>query len=53
MRKIIEASEGRILTNGKTYGRKIYLAQDEDESRYYEISEGEYEMLATGEEQVF
>ncbi len=53
MRKVIEASEGRILTNGEIYGRKIYLGQGEDESRYYEISEAEYETLAYGEDQLF
>jgi len=53
MRKVIEASKGCILTNGKTYGRKIYLAQGEDESCYYEISQAEYEALTSDEDKVF
>ena len=53
MRKVIEASQGHILTNGETFGRIIYLAKGEDESRYYEITEAEYETLTSVDEPVF
>lgn len=49
MRKTIEASKGHILTDGKVYGRKIYLAEDVDESAFYEISESEMPNLEEGE----
>lgn len=45
MRKVIEASEGHILTNGKNFGRKIYLAEGDNGSEYYEISLEEYEQI--------
>lgn len=47
MRKTIEASKGHILTDGKVYGRKIYLADGEDETRYYEITKEEYDILTS------
>jgi hypothetical protein len=49
MRKVIEASEGHLLTNGKIYGRTIYLAEDVDESAFFEISESEMPNLEEGE----
>lgn len=42
MRKVLKATEGHILTNGKVYGRTIYLAEGVDESAFYEITEKEY-----------
>lgn len=42
-RTVLYADEGKILTNGTAYGKVIFLAVDEDESAYYEISEAEYE----------
>ena len=42
-RTILYAEDGKILTNGETYGRIIFLADIEDESTYYEIAEEEYE----------
>ena len=45
MRKVIEATEGHILTNGEIYGRTIYLAEGVDESSFYEITEAELESI--------
>lgn len=45
IRKIICADENKILTNGITYGRMIFLADDESEYAYYEIDEVEYNTL--------
>ena len=38
----ITADEGKILTNGKVYGREIYLGAAQSADEYYEISEQEY-----------
>lgn len=45
MRKIIEAAEGHILTNGEVYGRTIYLAEGKTEEGFYEITSEEYGAL--------
>lgn len=42
MLKTIIASEGHIFTNGTIYGTTIHLADDMDESAFYEITMGEY-----------
>lgn len=40
-RKILKASDGMVFTNGEAYGKEIYLAEDVDESSFYEIPESE------------
>ena len=45
MREVIEASEGMILTDGSIFGEKIYLAEGEDKSAFYEITREEFEAL--------
>ena len=42
-RLVIYADEGKVLTNGETYGRTIYLANGENSDNYHEISEAEYQ----------
>ena len=42
MRDYIEAREGYILTDGKTYGTIIYLAEGVDKTAFKEITEEEY-----------
>ena len=44
-RKVIYADEGKILTNGKDYGRQIFLAEGVDETGFYEITEEEYDNI--------
>lgn len=44
-RIVLCADEGRVLTNGKTYGQIIYLAAGESEEEYYEISATKYEKI--------
>ena len=46
----ITAEEGKILTNGKIYGREIYLGTSQSPDDYYEISEQEYIKLTEVEE---
>ena len=41
-RLILYADEGKILTNGEIYGKEIFLAEESDSSKFYEISEAEY-----------
>lgn len=52
-RKILTASDGKVLTDGKNYGKIIYLADGADESVWREISEvqaEEEQMEVTAEE---
>ena len=42
-RKILKASDGMIFTNGEIYGKEIYLADDTEETAFYEIPESEIE----------
>lgn len=44
-RKIIYADDGKVLTNGTTYGRQIILAYGENGEDYHEITEAEYEKI--------
>lgn len=41
--KVLEASEGKWITNGEIYGKVIYLADDLNEYDFYEITDAEYE----------
>lgn len=44
-RTVLTADDGMILTDGKSYGRKIYLAEGADATAYREITEEEYERI--------
>lgn len=48
-RVILYADEGKILTNGETYGRRIYLADTASPDDYYEITREEYENIKAEE----
>ena len=50
MRKILKATDGHVLTNGEIYGTMIFLAEDADASRFYEITREEYEAVFAGGE---
>lgn len=50
MREKITASEGKILTNGETYGKEIYLADGVNKGDFYEITEEEYQNILKEEE---
>ena len=42
---VICADEGKILTDGKVYGRTIYLAKNRSPEEFHEITEAEYEEI--------
>ena len=50
MRKVITASEGHVLTDGKIFAKEIYLAEGADASSFYEITDAENERLMANEE---
>lgn len=49
-RKVLTASDGMVLTDGKTYGKIIYLAEGADASAWHEITDAEYEEIANSEQ---
>jgi hypothetical protein len=50
MRDYIEATEGMILTDGVTYGTKIFLAVGIDPDSFHEITEEEYNEITNTED---
>ena len=42
-RIVLFADKGKVLTNGETYGRVIYLAEGKEADAFYEITEKEYQ----------
>lgn len=52
-RTVLIADEGMVLTDGKVYGKKVYLEVGADSFVWREISEEEYEAaMAKSEETV-
>lgn len=50
-RIVIYAEEGKVLTDGKIFGKSIFLADGANINDFYEISEQEYNsMIAESEE---
>lgn len=41
----LEAASGMVLTNGETYGKKIYLGKNDVPENWYEITVEEYEKI--------
>lgn len=50
-RLTIYADEGKILTNGETYGKIIHLAVGMEASEFYEITDAEYRELQKEQEE--
>ena len=44
-RKVIYADKGTVLTDGKIYGTRIYLAEGQSANGFYEISAEQYEQM--------
>lgn len=49
-RKGIQANDGMIYTNGKIYGKTIYLADGVSAKAFYEITGAEYEAILAAQE---
>lgn len=41
-RKVLTADEGKLLTNGETYAKVVYLGEGADASAWREVDESEY-----------
>ncbi len=50
-RQIIEAKNGMVLTDGETFGKKIYLADGQNADKFYEITIEKYEEILKKEEE--
>lgn len=50
IRNVIYADEGKVLTNGKIYGKQIYLAEGVDPTTFYEITDADYALILKAEE---
>ena len=44
------ASDGFVLTDGKTYGRIIYLGKNRKKDEFFEITKEEYEEILKKEQ---
>lgn len=51
-RTVLKAREGYVYTNGKEYGKIIYLAVGVSPYGYYEITEEQYKQLLEKENQL-
>lgn len=47
---VLKADEGKILTDGNTYGRVIYLGKNRLPEEFHEITEAEYNEIREVEE---
>ena len=41
----LTASEGMVLTDGESFGKEVFLAEDADQSKWHEITDAEYETI--------
>ena len=49
-RTIIYADNGKVLTNGETYGKEILLAIGTTAEGFYEITDAEYKKIEEAKE---
>lgn len=50
-RIILYADAGKLVTDGQTYGKQIFLAEGTDPEAFYEITQAEYEEILAQEEE--
>lgn len=43
--KKLTASNGKVLTNGETYSKEVYLGVNDSPDNWYEITETEYNAI--------
>jgi hypothetical protein len=41
-KNILKADEGKVLTNGETFGTTIYLGKNDSADNWHEVDESEY-----------
>ena len=46
---VLKAEEGKLLTNGDTFGIVVYLAKNDSADNWYEITVEEYETMIADE----
>ena len=46
----ITASYGMVLTNGETFGKKIYLGVNDSADNWHEITDADYEKIVAEQE---
>ena len=46
----LTAANGMILTNGKVYGRVVFLSANDTADNWHEITEAEYQKIITQKE---
>ncbi len=49
-RQILYAEDGMVLTDGKAYGKVIYLAEGADAASFREITDDEYDAILQEQE---
>ena len=49
-RTVLYAEEGKVLTDGNTYGKQIFLGDGKYEIDYHEITDAEYEAILAAQE---
>ncbi len=52
-RIVLYAEEGKVLTDGSSYGKQIFLAEGVSEDSFYEITEEEYESIVADAEREY
>ena len=47
---VLKADDGKVLTNGNTYGKVVYLGKDDSAENWREITDEEYTQLTADAE---
>ena len=50
IQKWLYADEGKRITDGENYWKMVRIAEDADESSFYEVTEEEYESIIAVDE---
>ena len=47
---VLKADEGKMLTNGETFAKVVYLGKNDSSLNWYEITEEEYHQILQEQE---